>query len=114
CTTRTRRAPATAGALRVSSVRRRLPALEHRRLVVRGDGPPPLDPRAELGLGELAVLLLQLDAVGVAGLQVRDQHLAGDLVLAALGDREVDLQEGVGVAVEDGRAAPLPETLSSP
>ena len=36
-----------------------------------------------------------------------DEHLAGDLVLAALGDREVDLQERVRVAVEHGRDALL-------
>src|SRR4051812_10135496 len=93
------------------SVSRRLPALEHARAPVCADGARALDPRAELGLRELRVGLLQADAVGVAGLQVRDQHLAGDLVLAALGDREVDLQEGVGVAVEDGGRALLLEQL---
>ena len=41
--------------------------------------------------------------------QVRHQHLARDLVLATLGDREVDLQEGVRVAVEDRRHAVLLE-----
>jgi hypothetical protein len=34
---------------------------------------------------------------------VLDEHLASDLVLTPLGDREVDLQERVRVAVEDGR-----------
>src|SRR4051794_24438160 len=57
------------------------PALEHARTPVCADGARALDPRAELGLRELRVGPLQADAVGVAGLQVRDQHLAGDLVL---------------------------------
>src|SRR3954453_8832001 len=82
------------------SVSRPLPALEHAGLPVVAHGARALDPRAELGLRELGVGLLQPDAVGVAGLQVGDQHLARDLVLAAVGDREVDLQECVGVAVE--------------
>ena len=39
-----------------------------------------------------------------------DEHLAGDLVLAPLGDVEVDADEGVRVAVEDrGRALLLEE-----
>src|SRR5512133_2950822 len=67
------------------SVSRWLPALEHRGLPVLADIPRALDPRAELGLEELAVSFLQLDAVGVAGLQVRDEHLARDLVPAPLG-----------------------------
>src|SRR3954467_11447746 len=98
------------GVVRIS-VSRRLPALEHAGLPVLAHGARALDPRAELGLRELGVGLLQPDAVGVAGLQVRDQHLARDLVLAALGDREVDLQEGVGVAVEDRGRALLLEQL---
>src|SRR5512133_2348910 len=97
-------------ALRMS-VSRWLPALEHGGAPVLADGARALDPRAELGLGELGVGLLELDAVGVAGLQVGDQHLARDLVLAARGDREVDLQEGVRVAVEDSRRALLLEQL---
>src|SRR5215207_4478208 len=92
-------------------VQRGLPALEHRRLPVAPHDPRVLDPRAELGLRELAVLLLQADAVGVARLEVRDQDLAGDLVLAAGGDVEVDLEEGVRVPVEDGRHPLLLEQL---
>jgi hypothetical protein len=100
---------AAGGARRL--VERGLPALEHGRLPVGADRARPLDPGAELGLGELRVLLLELDAVGVAGLQVLDQHLARDLVLAALRDREVDPQERVRVAVEDGRDALLDEEV---
>src|SRR2546427_6659227 len=55
--------------------------------------------------------LLELNAVGVARLQVLDQHLACDLVLTALGNREVDLQERVRVAVEDRREPVLLEQL---
>jgi hypothetical protein len=40
-----------------------------------------------------------------------DEHLAGDLVLAPLRDGEVDLEEGVRVAVEDGRDSLLLEEL---
>src|SRR5215210_4648391 len=40
-----------------------------------------------------------------------DQHLAGDLVLPSRRNREVDLQEGVRVAVEDRRHALLLEKL---
>src|SRR4051812_8058247 len=98
------------GVVRIS-VSRRLPALEHGGLPVLADGARALHPRTELGLRELGVGLLELDAVGVAGLQVRDQHLARDLVLAAFGDREVDLQEGVGVAIEDSGRALLLEQL---
>src|SRR5919106_3265067 len=68
------------------SVCGRFPALEHPGPPVLADGARPLDPRAELGLRELRVGLLQPNAVGVAGLQVSDQHLARDLVLAAFGD----------------------------
>src|SRR5580765_2813986 len=78
-----------------------LPALENGRLPVGADRLRALDPRAELGLGELRVDLLELDAVRVARLQVLDEHLACDLVLPALGNREVDLEERVRVAVED-------------
>src|SRR5215210_1936329 len=92
-------------------VQRGLPALEHVRLPVAPHGPRVLHPRAELRLRELAVLLLEADAVGVARLEVRDQHLARDLVLAAGGDVEVDLQERVRVAVEDGRHPLLLEQL---
>ena len=88
-----------------------LPALEHGRLPVGADRRRPLHPGAELGLGELRVHLLQLDPVGVARLEVLDEHLARELVLPPCGDREVDLQEGVGVAVEDGRDAVLLEQL---
>ena len=35
------------------------------------------------------MLLLQLDAVRVAGLEVRDQHLAGDLVLPPGRENEI-------------------------
>jgi hypothetical protein len=38
-----------------------------------------------------------------------DQDLAGDLVLAALGDRKIDPQERIAVAVEDGGDAFLLE-----
>src|SRR2546428_4391922 len=55
--------------------------------------------------------LLELNAVGVARLQVLDQHLACDLVLTTLGNREVDLQERVRVAVEDRREPVLLEQL---
>src|SRR3977135_1316704 len=58
-------------------------------------------PGAELGLWELRVLLLQLYAVRVAGLQVLDEHLARKLVLAPRRNLEVDLEERVRVAVED-------------
>ena len=54
---------------------------------------------------------LELDAVGVAGLEVRDEHLARELVLAPGRDREVDPEERVRVAVEDGRHAVLLEQL---
>src|SRR5688500_12290803 len=88
-----------------------LPALEDGRLPVRARRARAVDPRAELGLRELRVLLLELDAVGVAGLEVLDEQLAGDLVLATLGNLEVDLQERVRVAVEDGRDAVLLQEL---
>src|SRR6266576_1856637 len=55
--------------------------------------------------------LFELDAVGVARLQVLDQNLARDLVLTARGNREVDLQERVRVAVEDRREPVLLEQL---
>src|ERR687898_1672408 len=93
------------------SVERWLPALEHGRAPVLADRPRSLDPGAELGLRELAVRLLQANAVGVARLQMGDQHLAGDLVLATRGDREVDLEEGVRIAVEHRRHALLLEQL---
>src|ERR671918_528299 len=96
---------------RIGSVQRRFPALEHRRPPVLPDGPGSLDPWPQLRLRELAVLLLQPDAVGVARLEVLDQHLARDLVLPPLGDREVDLQERVRVAVEDGRDSLLLEPV---
>src|ERR671922_6486 len=75
------------GAAGAVSVQRRLPALERRRRPLRPDGPRALDPRPELGLGELRVALLELDPVRVPGLQVLDQHLARDLVLAPRRDR---------------------------
>src|SRR4030095_15586195 len=104
-------APITRYGGRRISVSGRFPAREHAGPPVLADGPRALDPWAELGLRELRVRLLQADAVGVTRLQVRHPHLARDLVLAALGDREVDLQEGVGVAVEDGRRTLLLEQL---
>src|SRR5579859_28881 len=84
------------------SVRRWLPAFEHWRMPVRPDRLRLRHPRAELGLRELRMLLLELNPVRVAALEVLHEHLARDLVLAALGDREVDLQERVRVAVEHG------------
>ena len=42
---------------------------------------------------------------------MRDEHLAGELVLASLGDGEVDLDEGIAVAVEDRRRAVLLQEL---
>src|SRR5579863_507345 len=92
-------------------MRRWFPPLEHARFPVGADGPRALDPWPELGLRELAVALLERDAVGVAGLEVLDQHLPGDLVLAPGGDREVDLHERVRVAVEYRRRALLLEQL---
>src|SRR4051812_42910295 len=92
-------------------VARGLPALEDGWVVVGADRLRALDPRAELGLGELRVLFLQLDPVGVPGLQVLDENLARDLVLASLGDVEVDADEGVRVAVEDRGRAFLLEKL---
>src|SRR5438445_2255769 len=89
----------------------RLPALEHGRVPVGANGRRALDPRAEQRLRELAVLLLQLDPVGVARLEVRDQHLARKLVPAPLRDREVDLQERVRIAVEDRGDAVLGQEL---
>src|SRR4029453_4011692 len=74
------------GVLRIS-VSGRFPALEHAGPPVLADGARARPPGAELGLRELRVRLLQPDAVGVARLEVGDQHLARDLVLAALGDR---------------------------
>src|SRR5918995_5316245 len=99
-------APITRCFTDLMSVKRRLPALEHRRLPFAADRAAVLDPRAQLRLGELAVGLLEADPVGVAGAEGRDQHLAGDLVLATLRNREVDLEEGVRVAVEH-RGHPL-------
>src|SRR4051812_10253101 len=93
----------------MASVQRRLPALQHARAPVGPDRLRALDPRAQLGLRELAVRRLQGDAVRVAGPQVRDEHLARDLVLAARRDREVDAHERVRVGVEDGRDALLLE-----
>src|SRR4029453_14040208 len=89
----------------------RFPALEDGRLPIGADRLRAPDPGAELGLGELRVLLLELDPVRVPGLQVLDQHLARDLVLAALGNREEDLKEGVVVGVEDRGHAFLLEEL---
>src|SRR5512133_829058 len=85
-------APITRFRVALISVSWRFPAFEHARAPVLADDARALDPRAELGLRELGVGLLQADAVGVAGLQVRDAHLARDLVLAARGDREGELQ----------------------
>src|ERR671916_2445585 len=88
---------------RIGSVQRAFPALEHGWPPVGADRLRVLHPRSQLGLGELAVGLLQPDPVGIAGLQMLDEDLAGDFVLAALGDREVDLDEGVGIPVEHRR-----------
>src|SRR5918999_518597 len=87
---------------RIGSVQRRFPALEHGRPPITPNNPRTLNPRTQRRLWELGVLVLEADAVGVAGLEVGDEHLARDLVLASLGDREVDLEERVRVAVEDG------------
>src|SRR5262249_37399603 len=94
-----------------SSVLRGLPALQHRRPPVLPDGLRITHPGPELGLGELRVRGLQPDAVRVSRREVRHQHLARDLVLAPVRDREVDPQEGVRVAVEDGGRALLLEQL---
>src|ERR1700756_5661467 len=85
------------------SVQRRLPALQDRGRVIGSHGPRLLHPWTELRLGELAVALLERDAVGIAALQMLDQHLAGDLVLATPRDVEVDLDERVRVPVEHRR-----------
>src|SRR3954471_8804466 len=66
----------------------RLPALHDGRAPVGADRLGILHPRAELGLRELRVRLLEHDPVGVARLEVRDQDLARDLVLAAGRDVE--------------------------
>src|SRR5581483_8389415 len=105
------RTPPPTTTARISSGGRGFPALEHGRPPVRPHRTRAGDPRPELRLPELAVLLLQLDAVRVARLQVRDQHLARDLVLTARGDREVDLEERVRVAVEHRRHAVLAQEL---
>src|SRR5207245_3085543 len=64
-------------------------------------------PRAEFGLRELRVAVLEPDAVGVALAKMRDQYLARVLVLPALGNLKMDLEKGVGVPVEDRRDAIL-------
>src|SRR3954454_9019331 len=93
------------------SVRRRLPALQHGRMPVCANRRGAGGPGTELRLRELRVLLLQANPVGVAGLQVLHEHLPRELVLASLGDREVDLEERVRVAVEDGSDPVLDEEL---
>src|SRR5918992_1504005 len=90
-------------------VGRRLPALEGGRLPIRPDRLRPLDPGTEFGLGKFRVLSLELDPVRVAGLEMFDEHLAGDLALAPLRNGEVDANERVRVAVEDGRCSLLLE-----
>src|SRR2546421_367659 len=50
-------------------VRRGLPALEHRRLPVFADDRRARHPGTELRLGELRMRALELDAVGVVGLE---------------------------------------------
>src|SRR5262245_38785198 len=50
------------------SVERRLPALEHGRAPILSDRLRALGPWSQLGLGELAVGLLEADPVRVAGL----------------------------------------------
>src|SRR3954447_19858706 len=82
------------------SVQRRLPALQDGSLVVLAHAPRAIHPRSELGLWVLSVGVLELDAVGVALLQVLEDHLACHVVLVPLRDGEVDLDERVGVAVE--------------
>src|SRR3954465_284692 len=96
---------------RIDSVQRRFPALEDRRVPVPSDRARALHPRPQLGLRELAVLLLQPDPVRVAGLQMGDQDLARDFVLTALRDLEVDLDERVRVAIEDRWGALFLEQL---
>ena len=91
------------------SVGRGLPALEHRRRVVVADRLRVGDPGTQLNLVELTVLLLELDAVGVARDEVLHQHLACELVLSALRDVEVDLEERIRIAVEHGRRVVLLE-----
>src|SRR5918997_3804903 len=86
---------------RIGSVQRRFPALEHGWAPVLPDGARALHPWPQLRLREFGVLLLQPNAIGVAGLKMGHEDLAGDLVLASLRDGEVDLEEGVRVAVED-------------
>src|SRR5262249_56361726 len=49
-------------------------------------------PRAQFGLRELRVAVLEPDAVGVALAKVCDQHLARVLVLPALRDLKIDLE----------------------
>src|SRR6266545_6870582 len=97
--------------MRANSVAGRLPALEHRRLPVRSNHRRALDPRPKLRLRKLRVLVLQLDAVRVSRLEVLDQHLPRDLVLSPRGDREVDLEERIRIAVEHRRYAVLLEEL---
>src|SRR5205085_6632309 len=89
----------------------RFPALEDGGVPVRSDRLRPLDPGPELRLRELRVGLLELDPVRVARLEVLDEDLPGDLVLAALRDVEVDADEGVRVPVEDGGVALFLEEL---
>src|SRR5262247_127432 len=81
---------------------RALPVRERRGLPVLADGGRVVPPGAELRLRELRVPALEPDAVGVAPAQVGDEDLARVLVLPARRDLEIDLEEGVGVTVEDG------------
>src|SRR5439155_3953786 len=94
-----------------TSVIRRFPALQGRALPLGSDRRRAFDPRPELRLWKLRVLVLQLDPVRVPRLQVPDQHLPRELVLPTRGDREVDLQERIRVAVEDRRDTVLLEEL---
>jgi len=57
------------------------------------------------------VLLLQLDAVTVARLEMLDQHLAGDLVLPPAGIGKYSFRKRVGVAVETRPQAVLYQQL---
>src|SRR5262245_61964600 len=66
---------AESGSAAIPLVIRRFPALEHGGLPVPADDLRVLNPRPELGLGELGVGLLQPDSVGVAGSEVGDQDL---------------------------------------
>src|SRR4051812_2050864 len=96
---------------RIGSVQRRFPALEDGRAPVLSDRARAFHPGPQLGLGGLAVLLLEADGGRGAGRGVGDRPLARELVPAPGRDREVDLDEGVGGAVENRRRALLLQQL---